>query len=114
VFQTPPRNRRSKAHPDCRGIFAVTVTIGKPLPPKRWLISGFDGIERQGDVRRVLELVGERRQFVVKPTRGSEGRGIVLIVDRRGNRLRTAGEKTVWVTDLRYHLSAVPAGLAEV
>lgn len=68
-------------------------------------------VERQGDVRRFLEIVGDRREFVLKPTRGSEGRGIMVITERNGNELVTAGEKKVSVADLHYHLSTILAGL---
>ena len=40
-------------------------------------------IERQGDVRRFAELIGEREEFVVKPTQGSEGRGILVVARQR-------------------------------
>lgn len=68
-------------------------------------------IERHGDIRRFPALVGQRRQFVVKPTRGSEGRGIVVIADRNGNVLATPGAGKISVADLRYHMSAILAGL---
>lgn len=68
-------------------------------------------IDRQGDVRRFAELVGMRDQFVIKPTQGSGGRGIMVIIGRRGDRLMSAGGEELAPTDVQYHLSAVLAGL---
>jgi alpha-L-glutamate ligase-like protein len=71
----------------------------------------FAVIERQGDVRRFADLIGDHQEFVVKPTGGSEGRGIVVIVQRQGEALVTVGDEKLSMADLRYHLSAVLAGL---
>jgi alpha-L-glutamate ligase-like protein len=68
-------------------------------------------IERQGDVRRFGELIGEREEFVVKPTQGSEGRGILVVAHRLGNHWVTAGCEEVSLGDMQYHLSAILAGL---
>ena len=68
-------------------------------------------IRRQGDVRRALDLLDGRRHFVVKPTRGSEGRGIMVVAEHRGNELVTIGGERISPRDLQYHLSAILAGL---
>lgn len=68
-------------------------------------------ISRQGAVRRVFELIDDRREFVVKPTRGSAGRGILVIVEREANLLVTAGHDRVSRSEFQYHLSAILAGL---
>jgi alpha-L-glutamate ligase-like protein len=68
-------------------------------------------IERSGDVRRFMELVGARQEFVIKPAEGAEGRGIVVIVKHDGEHFTTAGGETIERADLCYHLSAILAGL---
>jgi alpha-L-glutamate ligase-like protein len=68
-------------------------------------------IERQGDVGRFARLIGERSDFVVKPTQGSGGRGILVITDRRGDCWITSGRQEIPAADMQYHLSAVLAGL---
>jgi len=68
-------------------------------------------IERQGDVRRFAELVGEREGFIVKPTQGSEGRGILVVAHQFGNHWVTAGGEEISRGDMQYHLSAILAGL---
>jgi len=68
-------------------------------------------IDRQGDVRRFPEMLGPRDDFVVKPTEGSEGRGIVVVTGRQGDDLITAGGHRLTVADMRYHLSTILSGL---
>jgi alpha-L-glutamate ligase-like protein len=68
-------------------------------------------IARQGDVRRIAELVGTREEFVVKPAQGSEGRGILVISQRRGDHWITASGQEISRADMHYHVSAVLAGL---
>jgi alpha-L-glutamate ligase-like protein len=62
-------------------------------------------------LRRLPELLGERCDFVVKPNQGSAGRGILVLVGRKGeDYLRHNGE-AVPLEDLRQHLSDVLSGL---
>ena len=68
-------------------------------------------IQRNGDVRRLPELVADHPDFVVKPAAGSEGRGIVVILEHDGRQFRTAGGQSVAWPDLSYHMSAILAGL---
>ena len=68
-------------------------------------------IERQGDVRRFAEMIGPREEFVVKPTQGSEGRGVLVISQRCGDQLVTVGGETISSADMQYYLSEVLAGL---
>ncbi len=68
-------------------------------------------IERQGDIRRAVTSLGERDGFVVKPTRGSGGRGIVVIERRCGDAWITPGGRALSSADMQYHLSTILAGL---
>jgi len=68
-------------------------------------------LERQGDVRRIAGILGDRAEFVVKPTQGSGGRGILVIAGRTaGGWITSAGEE-IRQADMQYHLSAILAGL---
>ena len=71
----------------------------------------YAAIERHGDIRRFFELIPGRQQFVIKPGRGSEGRGIVVVVERDGAELVTAGGQRLSLADVRYHLSTILSGL---
>jgi alpha-L-glutamate ligase-like protein len=68
-------------------------------------------IERCGDVGRFLELLGDRRDFVIKPASGSEGRGIIVIVDRDDSVFITAGGERLDAAEIRYHLAMILSGL---
>jgi alpha-L-glutamate ligase-like protein len=69
-------------------------------------------IERHGDSRRFLQRVAQQQQqFVIKPCKGAEGRGIVVISEHDGAEFLTAGGEKTPLADLRYHISGILAGL---
>jgi alpha-L-glutamate ligase-like protein len=57
--------------------------------------------------RRLEELDG----FVIKPARGSSGKGILVITGRRGERFVKASGKEIGIDDIRRDLSNILAGL---
>jgi alpha-L-glutamate ligase-like protein len=79
--------------------------IGVPTP------AVFAEISSYSMLRRLPELLGERDDFVLKPNRGSAGRGVFVIVGREGrDYLRHNGEK-VKPDALRQHLSDILSGM---
>ncbi len=68
-------------------------------------------IESYGDVRKFLELSGNRPEFVIKPAAGSAGRGIVVVARHDGAKFLTSSGQSYTLPDLRYHISAVLSGL---
>jgi alpha-L-glutamate ligase-like protein len=71
----------------------------------------FAEISSYAMLRRLPQLLGERDDFVIKPNRGSAGRGVLVIVDRDGRQyLRHNGEK-LWLDALRQHLSDILSGM---
>ena len=71
----------------------------------------YAAIARHGDIRRLFGLISQQREFVVKPARGSEGRGVKVIADCRDGCLVTPGGETLSLADLKYHVADVLAGL---
>ena len=62
-------------------------------------------------LRRLPQLLGERGDFVIKPNRGSAGRGVLVFVGRDGkDYLRHNGEK-VRPDGLRQHFSDILSGM---
>jgi alpha-L-glutamate ligase-like protein len=62
-------------------------------------------------LRRLPQLLGERDDFVIKPNRGSAGRGVLVVMDRDGlYYLRQNGEK-LRLDYLRQHLSDILSGM---
>ncbi len=51
------------------------------------------------------------KEFVVKPARGAEGRGILVIVDKQGKDWKKANGGIITSEDLEYHVSNILAGL---
>lgn len=68
-------------------------------------------IERQGDIRRFPEILGGRQEFVIKPTAGSEGRGIIVVKACDREAVTTSSGQRIKIADVRYHLSTVLSGL---
>ncbi len=60
---------------------------------------------------RILRELKFLREFAVKPARGAEGRGIMILVDRQEKVWKKASGEAVRMEDLQYHISNILAGL---
>lgn len=78
---------------------------GIPVPETYFVI------RRYGDIRKFLEIIGDRSEFVVKPATGAAGRGIIVIAKRNGTDFETPGGRVVSWSELSYHLSTIFSGL---
>jgi alpha-L-glutamate ligase-like protein len=83
----------------------ICHATGIPVPETYALI------ENNGDVKRFLELSGNRPEFVIKPAAGSAGRGIVVVAEHDGQVFVTSSGERHTLADLRYHISAILSGL---
>lgn len=63
------------------------------------------------DAHRVERLLGDRESFVIKPTRGSGGKGIMVITGREGGNFIKPSGAEVSAADLKNHVSNILAGL---
>jgi alpha-L-glutamate ligase-like protein len=79
--------------------------IGVPTPDV------YAEVARYAELRRLPELLAGRDDFVVKPNRGSAGRGVLVILGRDGDRfVRHNGEH--WSPDqVRQHFSDILSGM---
>ena len=68
-------------------------------------------IESNGDVKRFLELSGNKPEFVIKPAAGSAGRGIVVVARHDGREFFTSSGQRYTRADLHYHIATVLSGL---
>ena len=98
--------RRSFPGADDKAVTKEICTARGIAVPETYAI-----IERLGDLRKLPELLGTRPAFVVKPARGSGGRGVLVIERRRGDVFETAKGETISPAKLRYHVSATLSGL---
>ena len=82
----------------------ICHAAGIPVPQTYALI------ESNGDVRRFLELAGNRPEFVIKPAAGSAGGGSSSFA-HNGEEFFTSSGHRYTLADLRYHVSAILSGL---
>jgi alpha-L-glutamate ligase-like protein len=83
----------------------LCVKIGVPTP-RVYASVGYHSM-----LRRLPEILGQHDDFVIKPNRGSAGRGVLVIVGRDGGAyLRHNGER-LGLEALRQHLSDVLSGM---
>ncbi|MBK1735929.1 alpha-L-glutamate ligase-like protein [Halorhodospira abdelmalekii] len=68
-------------------------------------------IRQQHEVRRLEQRIDGLNEFVIKPAKGSGGKGILVISERRNGALISAGGRRMSMDDLRRHVSNTLAGL---
>jgi alpha-L-glutamate ligase-like protein len=84
---------------------ALCMRLGVPAP-ELYAVVGY-----HSQLRRLPELLGGRDDFVVKPNRGSGGRGILVVAGSDGDHyLRHNGER-LRLDALRQHISDVLSGM---
>lgn len=70
-------------------------------------------IENQHQVSNVLEIIGDHKEFCIKPAHGSGGKGILVIKDKSkttGNFIKTSGQE-ITEHELKRHITNILAGL---
>ncbi len=83
----------------------LCVRIGVPTPEIYAVVSSHSAL------RGLPEMLEGRKDFVVKPDRGSGGRGILVIIGRDGNRFFRHNGQALDYSELRQHVSSVVSGL---
>jgi alpha-L-glutamate ligase-like protein len=68
-------------------------------------------VEFNRQAARLEEVIGEYREFVIKPANGSGGSGILVITDRKADYFLDSDSKLVMKEDLAHHLTNVIGGL---
>jgi alpha-L-glutamate ligase-like protein len=70
-------------------------------------------IDSQHDVRKLADIVGDRRDFVVKPAHGTGGDGIMVITGRSPKRYdlyQVADGDYISATEISHHVSNIVGG----
>lgn len=62
-------------------------------------------VRTQHDIRRLKDIIGEHKKFVIKPAHGSGGDGILVINGRPGERFRKIDGQIVRIEELNHHIS---------
>ncbi len=68
-------------------------------------------IDHQFEVSRMVAALDAHERFVIKPAQGSGGRGILVIVDRKGPLYVKPSGVTIDASEVRRHASNILAGL---
>lgn len=68
-------------------------------------------VKNQVDAQNILEILGEHKEFCIKPAQGSGGKGILVITGRNGKHFIKASGQEINIHDLRRHVSNILAGL---
>jgi alpha-L-glutamate ligase-like protein len=79
--------------------------VGVPTP------AVFAVIETHGDLRHLAAVLTAHPDCVMKPARGSSGRGIVLLTGPAAGGYRRSGGATATVPELKRHLADILSGL---
>jgi alpha-L-glutamate ligase-like protein len=68
-------------------------------------------IESYGEISNFAKLVTSKKEFVVKPARGSGGRGVLVFKDRADDGYISFDGTLVPRNELHYHLASILSGL---
>jgi alpha-L-glutamate ligase-like protein len=68
-------------------------------------------VEYQSRVKNVAEILDPHESFVIKPAQGSGGKGILVIVGRRGDRWVKSSGQEIGSEDVNRHITNILAGL---
>jgi alpha-L-glutamate ligase-like protein len=79
--------------------------IGVPTPDV------FAEVASYGALRHLPALLAGRADFVVKPNRGSAGRGVLVVTGREGDAYRRHNGELLRLDALRQHLSDILSGM---
>jgi len=84
---------------------AVAEKYGVPTPPI------FLVVENHGQIAGIEETLGGRREFVLKPARGSGGSGIILVVDRGKEGFVSQSGEVYSRDEFAYQISDILSGI---
>ncbi len=65
----------------------------------------------QGQLKDMESVLAQYDSFVIKPSRGSGGRGVMVIKGRRGDKFVKASGMVITATELRCHVMEILGGL---
>jgi alpha-L-glutamate ligase-like protein len=87
---------------------ALCQRIGVPTPAVLGVVS------YHSMLRRLAELLAGHKDFVIKPNRGSAGRGVLVVTGRDGDRFVRHNGERLRLDQLRQHLSDILSGMYSI
>ena len=82
----------------------LAIRHGVPVPEL------YGALATPHEIRGLPAILADHQDFVLKPAHGSQGDGILVIVDRRKGRYRTSGGRFLEWEDLEHHLTNALSG----
>ncbi len=83
----------------------AAIAHGIPVPEL------YGVVESQHQVRRIGEQLASRERFVIKPSQGSGGKGILVVSGRDGGRYVKSSGARIDPEELQHHVSNIITGL---
>lgn len=83
----------------------LCVRIGVPTP------AVYGAISFHSQLRQLSDFLGTRADFVIKPNRGSAGRGVLVVVGRAGRDFLRHNGEPLRLEHLRQHVSDLLSGM---
>ena len=68
-------------------------------------------IEHQYQVKDFMSIIGNHKEFVIKPAHGSGGKGVLVIKSHKDNKFFTTSGKKLSFNEVYQHISNVLSGL---
>lgn len=68
-------------------------------------------VQVEGEVKKIPAMIADREDFVIKPSHGSGGEGILVVSGRTGDKFRKADGRILSVDELNHHVFNVLSGL---
>lgn len=69
-------------------------------------------IETESDIKRLKKIIGDKREFVIKPAQGAGGDGIIVIADKFDEyRYKTVSGRLITLDEIEYQISSTLTGL---
>lgn len=84
---------------------ALCRHIGVPTP------AVYAAVSHYSELRRLEQTLGAVNEFVIKPNRGSAGRGVLVIVRREGKAFVRHNGECLTLEQVRQHLSDILSGM---
>ena len=78
---------------------------GVPTPGLQFVV------REQHEISHIEQQLAGRDNFVLKPAKGSGGKGILVVVGRRGDQFIKSSGALISISDIRRHMSNTLAGL---
>lgn len=71
----------------------------------------YDVIRNNHEIKRLGDRIAGLEDFVIKPAQGAGGDGILVVVDRSGDRYRLASGEILTLDEMSYHVHMILAGV---